>query len=77
MRIVGGGGREFGVTEEELIGGTRRLAISGARSVFCHLATRELGATGHLSGMIGDNVQDIVDLGKGQSFTGERENIFE
>jgi chromosomal replication initiation ATPase DnaA len=38
--------KEFGAAEEELTGGGRRRILAAARSVFCHLATRELGATG-------------------------------
>ena len=38
--------KELGLTEEELIGGGRRRTVTVARSVFCHLATRMLGATG-------------------------------
>jgi len=38
--------KEFGLTEGELVGGGRRRRVSEARSVFCHLATRMLGATG-------------------------------
>jgi len=38
--------KEFGAAEEELTGGGRRRILAAARSVFCRLATRELGATG-------------------------------
>jgi chromosomal replication initiation ATPase DnaA len=38
--------KELGLTQEELIGGGRRRTVTVARSVFCHLATRMLGATG-------------------------------
>jgi putative transposase len=38
--------KELGLTEEELIGGGRRRTVTVGRSVFCHLATRMLGATG-------------------------------
>jgi hypothetical protein len=39
-------GKEFGVTGEEIIGGSQRQAASRARSVFCYLGSRELGLTG-------------------------------
>ncbi len=38
--------KEFGAAEEELTGGGRRRILAAARSVFCRLAARELGATG-------------------------------
>lgn len=44
--FLAGVSRELGMTGEELTGGGRRRAITTARSVFCYLATRELGATG-------------------------------
>jgi chromosomal replication initiation ATPase DnaA len=37
---------KFGVTREEVIGGGQRQAVSVARSVFCYLASKDLGLTG-------------------------------
>lgn len=37
---------KFGVTREEIIGGSQRQAVSVARSVFCYLASKDLGLTG-------------------------------
>jgi len=39
-------GKKFGVTGEEIVGGSQRQTASTARSVFCHLGSRELGLTG-------------------------------
>jgi putative transposase len=39
-------GKKFGVTGEEIIGGSQRQTASRARSVFCYLGSRELGLTG-------------------------------
>ncbi len=36
-------GKKFGVTREEMVGGSQRQAASKARSVFCYLGSRELG----------------------------------
>jgi len=46
--------KKFGVTKEEIIGGSQRRAVSRARSVFCYLGSRDLGLTGReLSQTIG------------------------
>jgi putative transposase len=39
-------GKKFGVTGEEIIGGSQGQKASKARSVFCYLGSRELGLTG-------------------------------
>jgi chromosomal replication initiation ATPase DnaA len=47
-------GKKFGVTKEEIIGGSQRGAVSKARSVFCYLGSGDLGLTGReLSQAIG------------------------
>jgi chromosomal replication initiation ATPase DnaA len=38
-------GKKFGVTGEEIIGGSQRWTVAEARSVFCYLGSRELGIT--------------------------------
>lgn len=38
-------GKKFGVTREEIAGGSQRQTTSGTRSVFCYLGSRELGVT--------------------------------
>jgi len=44
--LMGRAAKEFGVTVEEITGGSQRWAVCGARSVFCYLASRDLGLTG-------------------------------
>jgi len=39
-------GKKMGVTREEIMGGGQRGGVSMARSVFCYLASRNLGKTG-------------------------------
>ena len=60
--------KEFGATEEELTGGGRRRILAAARSVFCCLATRELGATGRqLSEMLQITPAAILySIGRGE-----------
>ncbi len=44
--LMGFIGKKFGVTQEEIIGGSRRQAVGRARSVFCYSGSRNLGLTG-------------------------------
>jgi chromosomal replication initiation ATPase DnaA len=37
---------KFGVTREEVMGGSQRQAVSVGRSVFCRLASKDWGLTG-------------------------------
>jgi hypothetical protein len=67
--------KEFGAAEEELIGGGRRRILAVARSVFCRLATRELGATGRqLSEMLQITPAAVYySIGRGERIL-EKEN---
>jgi putative transposase len=47
-------GQQFGVTKEEIQGGSQRRVVARARSVFCYVGTRRLGLTGiELSQVLG------------------------
>ena len=44
--LMGFIGKNFGVTREEIAGGSQGKTASRARSVFCYLGVKELGLTG-------------------------------
>ena len=47
-------GKQFGVAQEEIRGGSQRRVVGRARSVFCYVGSRKLGLTGiTLSQMLG------------------------
>jgi chromosomal replication initiation ATPase DnaA len=72
-------GKEFGVTREEIAGGSQRQAANRARSVFCYLGVKELGLTGReLSRALGLTPAAIhYAIVRGENFLKEDKEIEE
>ena len=68
-------GRQFGVTKEEIQGGSQRRVVARARSVFCYVGTRRLGLTGvELSRALGLTPAAInYAVARGKEFLEEKE----
>jgi putative transposase len=72
-------GQQFGVTKEEIRGGSQRRVVGRARSVFCYVGTRKLGLTGiELSQALGLTPAAIhYAVVRGKDFLGENKEVEE
>jgi len=70
-------GEKFGITTEEITGGGQRHSVSLARSVFCFLASKDLGLTGRdLSRALGLTPAAIhYAVLRGEKFLAENQEV--
>jgi chromosomal replication initiation ATPase DnaA len=70
-------GEKFGITREEITGGSQRHSVSLARSVFCFLASKDLGLTGRdLSRALGLTPAAIhYAVLRGEKFLAENQEV--